>query len=95
MTMDFKKSIKGNLNTNDGDKKMKDNTTNDTEQVVSKFVIGKKREVKDKKVSFPIYMMESKKDKIDKIAKKTNYNRNELINMMIDFCIENIEFKND
>ncbi len=29
---------------------------------------------------------------LDKIVKKTGYSRNELINMMIKHCLENMEF---
>jgi len=31
--------------------------------------------------------------KLDDIVKKTGYSQNELINFMIDHCLENIEFE--
>jgi metal-responsive CopG/Arc/MetJ family transcriptional regulator len=29
---------------------------------------------------------------LDKVVKKTGYSRNELINMMIKYCLENLEY---
>jgi len=60
---------------------------------IKKFKIGKKQEDKEGKTSFPFYTTNTKKKDLDKICKKTNYSRNELINLMIDHCLENIEFE--
>lgn len=60
---------------------------------IKKFKIGKKQEDKEDKAVFPLNTTNTKKKELDKICKKTKYSRNELINLMIDFCLENIEFE--
>lgn len=60
---------------------------------VKKFRIGKKQEDKEDKAVFPLNTTNLKKKELDRICRKTKYSRNELINMMIDFCLDNIEFE--
>jgi hypothetical protein len=99
MNKDFTANIKSNIKKED-EVSILDTNTNidikekDIEQASSiKFKIAKKKEDKEGKVNFPFYTDKSKQKELDKIAKKTGYSRNELINIMIDFCIKNIEFE--
>jgi metal-responsive CopG/Arc/MetJ family transcriptional regulator len=55
------------------------------------FKITKKKSEKDEKKSFPLYMDIPVLKELDKVAKKTGYSRNELINMMIQRCLNNLE----
>lgn len=94
---DFKNSMKNNTKKEVETPVLDTNTTNETETLnqesnVKKFIIGKKQEDKSVKKSFPLYTDGEKQKKLDKICKRTGYSRNELINMMIDHCLENIEF---
>ena len=56
------------------------------------FKIGKKQDDKNIKKSFPLYVDTLVQKELDKIAKKTGYSRNELINLMIQHCLDNLEF---
>lgn len=77
-----------NINTNADIKDQAD----PKDQEVTTFKIGKKQEDKNEKVQFPLYTFKPTVKELDKVVKKTGYSRNELINMMIDFCLKNIEF---
>lgn len=99
MNKNFQNNIKNNIKKED--EKLISNTNTDinivpedqgTEEIKKTFKIGKKQEDKTDKVSFPVYMKKTKAKELDKVVKKTGYSRNELINMMLDFCLENIEF---
>lgn len=95
MSNNFKDSIKSNIKkenqTLTSDTTVKDNTDN-KDQDIKTFKIGKKQEDKSIKKSFPLYMDGVLQKELDKIVKKTGYSRNELINMMIKHCLDNIEF---
>lgn len=56
------------------------------------FKIGKKQDDKNIKKSFPLYVDAATQKELDKIVKKTGYSRNELINLMIKHCLDNLEF---
>lgn len=94
MSLDLKSNFKSNIKNQDKETVPEDNikTEDETSILNTKFVIGKKQEDKADKKSFPLYMEPEKIKNLDKVCKKTNYSRNELINMMIDFCMENIEY---
>lgn len=95
MAIDLKSNMKSNIkkeseiavsNTNvNGDIKIE-------EQGIKTFRIGKKKENKIEKKPFPLYVDGSVQKELDKIVKKTGYSRNELINMMISHCLDNLEF---
>lgn len=52
------------------------------------FTLEKKNKKKEIKKTFPIYMIEEKVKKLDRLCNKYDLNRNELINKMIDFALE-------
>lgn len=86
--MSLKDKIGGNVDQiNEPKKDIKE----DTESL--KFFISIKQEEKDKQVSFPINTLKSKRDALDKIAKRTKRSRNELLNMVIDIFLENHEIE--
>lgn len=95
MSNNFKENIKSNIK-KDNQTSISNNQINDNieskDQGTKTFKIGKKQEDKSVKKSFPLYVDGATQKELDKIVKKTGYSRNELINMMIKHCLENIEF---
>ncbi len=96
MNIDLKSNIKNNIKKENKTSKLNDNIKNDTENKVeeigiNKFTIGKKKEDKSIRKSFPLYVDGDMQKKLDDICKKTKYSRNELILMMIQHCIDNLE----
>lgn len=88
--VDFKNVMKNEIKeVEKQEKKVKANS----EEIIPKFTIEKKKKEKATRKTFPMYMEKEQLERIDKVCKKTGYNRNELINKMIDFCLENIELK--
>jgi hypothetical protein len=57
----------------------------------TKFVIKKKVDDKKDKKAFNVYMPDSLVKDLDRISKKSCYSRNELINLMCEYCVNNIE----
>jgi hypothetical protein len=95
MSNNFKNSIKSNIKKDDEILISDTNVKNDIEtedQGIKKFKIGKKQEDKSIKKSFPLYVDGEVQKNLDKVVKKTGYSRNELINMMIKYCLENLEY---
>ena len=95
MSNNFKNSIKSNIKKDDEILISDTNIKNDIEtedQGIKKFKIGKKQEDKSIKKSFPLYVDGEVQKNLDKVVKKTGYSRNELINMMIKYCLENLEY---
>jgi len=95
MSNNFKNSIKSNIKKDDEILISDTNIKNDIEtedQEIKKFKIGKKQEDKSIKKSFPLYVDGEVQKNLDKVVKKTGYSRNELINMMIKYCLENLEY---
>lgn len=94
MAKDFKNNIannieiktprKDNINIREKNIEIKENLM---------FEIGKKELKKINKKNFPLYMENDKIKQLDKVCKKTGYSRNELINIMVDFCLDNLYFK--
>lgn len=95
MSNNFKENIKSNIK-KENQTSIPSNDINDNieskDQGTKTFKIGKKQEDKSIKKSFPLYVDGEVQKDLDKIVKKTGYSRNELINMMIKHCLENIEF---
>ena len=56
---------------------------------INGFVIKKKPDAKKEKVNFLVSTEKDKLNKLDKIAKKNDISRNELINQFIDYILEN------
>jgi hypothetical protein len=95
MSNNFKNNITSNIKTKEetpiSNTDIKDDTKVEEIETM-KFEIGKKKDDKSEKKSFPLYVDAPKQKELDKVVKKTGYSRNELINMMIDFCLENIKY---
>lgn len=100
MNINLKNNIKNNIKKKDEtsilDNNIKDDVKNDTESkeqetITKKFIIGKKKEDKSVRKSFPLYVDGAMQKQLDDICKKTKYSRNELILMMIQHCIDNLE----
>jgi len=95
MNTNFKNSIKSNIKKDDEILISDTTIKNDIEtenQEINKFKIGKKQEDKSIKKSFPLYVDGEVQKNLDKVVKKTGHSRNELINMMIKYCLENLEY---
>ena len=90
MTKDFKSNLTANISkiSEEDSKELNENKENNT-----RFKIDKKEKDKTSKKAFPLYLEEKKIKELDKISKKTGYSRNEIIDKMISYCIENIEFE--
>ena len=67
--------------------------TNIIDSTETPFILERKKKNKNAKKTFPVYMDEDKVNKLDKICNETGYTRNELINKMIENCLENIQLK--
>lgn len=64
-----------------------DSTIGDT----TKFILNKKVDDKKGKKAFNVYMQPDLIKELDKISKKSGYSRNELINLMCKYCVNNLE----
>lgn len=66
-----------------------------TGDVMDKKLIIKKKELRgdDGYKVFSIRIKDETSKKLDALSQKTNRSRNELINIMLDWAIENIEIK--
>lgn len=62
---------------------------------MDKKLVIKKRELRgdDGYKIFPIRIKEETSKKLDALSQETNRSRNELINIMLDWSIDNIEIK--
>lgn len=91
MTNNFKDDIKQNININS-------NTKNDNKKQIdnidikNKFHLSKKKIDKTNKKAFNVYMENNLIKELDKVSKKSGYSRNELINMMCNWCLNNLDF---
>ncbi|WP_257675468.1 ribbon-helix-helix domain-containing protein [Clostridium felsineum] len=95
MKNNFKESIKNNIKTEVSESKedLKEDLPEVTVAKDGKFKISKKKDEKSIKKTFNLYMNENLVKELDQICKKTGYSRNELINKMCDFCVNNIDFE--
>lgn len=91
MNDNFKNSIKQNITKDDKpENKISVNGNNNTE---NKFKLFKKKMDKTSKKAFNVYMESGLIKELDKVSKKSGYSRNELINIMCDWCINNLDFQ--
>ncbi|WP_373845175.1 ribbon-helix-helix domain-containing protein [Clostridium sp.] len=91
MSDNFKDSIKQNINSN-----IKNNNDNKVSNKISsggKFHLTKKKVDKNNKKTFPVYMENDLLKELDKLGKKSGYSRNELINIMCNWCVNNLDFE--
>lgn len=94
---------KTNVNTdqntiNNTNSSITDNTVNEVKnntKTNQKFVLRKKSNDKKDKKAFNVYMEDNLVKNLDKICKKTGHTRNELINIMCEYCVENLEIVED
>lgn len=101
MSDNFKDSIKQNINSKSKNEKsyVHNNITNDNKKVTeqsninNKFILSKKKADKTNKKPFNVYMESDLVKKIDGLCKKSGYSRNELINIMCGWCINNLDFR--
>ncbi len=91
MSDNFKDSIKDNINVNSNIKN-KDQIAKDNINIESKFHLAKKKIDKTNKKTFPVYMENDLLKKLTAISKKSGYSRNELINLMCNWCTDNLDF---
>jgi hypothetical protein len=90
MSNNFKDSIKKNIVHGTNNKieiKAIDTDVN------TKFQLGKKKEDKTNKKAFNVYMDDIFIKELDKVGKRSGYSRNELVNKMCQWCLDNLEFK--
>lgn len=99
MSINLKDSIKGNIASSA--KAEADNFKSNEDKALEskgisggedKFKLAKKKEDKSVKKAFNVYMEDNLLKDIDKVAKKSGYSRNELINIMCQWCVDNLEF---
>ena len=96
-TKDLKNAIKGSTNrakVQEQEPVVKE-VVGIEEQAPLKFKLANKKEDKRQRKSFPLYMENFKIKELDKVCNRTGYNRNELINLMIDFCLDNLDLTGD
>lgn len=94
-----KNNLKDNIQSNI-DNLIKDDTNiknkvikSDSDIKSNKFILKKKATDKVNKKSFPVYLQAEKLKELDRICKMSGYSRNELVNLMLDYCIDNLEFQ--
>jgi hypothetical protein len=97
MNKNFKNNLKGNININNDKDKVKDNTNINIESNINTesnmFVLKKKQDDKKDKKVFNVYMMPEKLKELDKACKKSGYSRNEMVNIMIEHCLNNMKLE--
>ncbi|HBJ2623532.1 TPA: CopG family transcriptional regulator [Clostridium botulinum] len=96
MKTDFKNNIKNSIKKESQESisnvDIKEESQELNENTTITFKIGKKQEDKSVRKSFPLYVDGVVQKELDKIVKRTGYSRNELINMMIQHCLDTLEF---
>lgn len=65
----------------------------DIQDQKAKFKLTKTQKNKIVKKAFPLYLEDDKSRKLDSICKKMVLSKNELINKMIDYSLENLELE--
>lgn len=98
MSNNFKDSIKKNIihdSKSSNDSKNESGIQKDNTNINNplKFQLSKKKDDKTNKKVFNVYMENNLVKELDKLVKKSGYSRNELINLMCQWCINNLEFK--
>ncbi|MGN2371691.1 ribbon-helix-helix domain-containing protein [Clostridium cagae] len=96
MKNDFKNNIKNSIKKENQESISNTDIKEENQESISNttitFKIGKKQEDKSVRKSFPLYVDGEIQKELDKIVKRTGYSRNELINMMIQHCLDTLEF---
>lgn len=87
--MDFEEAL-GNVN-EEVKEEFKEEVNVKNEEPV--FTISVKQEEKPNQKTFNVYMDNDLVKELDKIAKKTKRSRNEVVNMMCEWCLKNIDIK--
>ncbi|NNU76550.1 CopG family transcriptional regulator [Clostridium estertheticum] len=94
MANNFKNNLKSNLNINNENKTAAVEETNvASESIDTTFVLKKKTDDKKGKKVFNVYMEPDKLKELDKTCKKSGYSRNELVNVMIEYCLNNLKLE--
>lgn len=99
MGNDLKEKLRNNINVKNQNNTEISNVnadkSNDASTVVENKVFKLQRKVDDKtnKKSIPVYIEPEKLKRLDKACKDSNHSRNELINKMLDFCLDNLELE--
>ena len=88
MKQDFTSNIKNNLNTDTKDKNEEPAKPHEEKPL---FKLERKTSEKTNKRAFNITMDNELIKKLDTIAKKSGYSRNELISIMCNYCSDNLE----
>ena len=88
MNKNFKESIKNNFGSDTKKESEKKEYNSGTG-----FILKKKQEDKVNKKPFNVYMENNLVKDLDRISKKSGYSRNELINKMCSWCVENLQFR--
>ena len=94
MANNFKNNLKSNININNENKAAAVEDINvASESIDTTFVLKKKTDDKKGKKVFNVYMESDKLKELDKACKKSGYSRNELVNVMIEYCIDNLKLE--
>ncbi|MCY6372767.1 CopG family transcriptional regulator [Clostridium ganghwense] len=89
----LKENIKGNINAKKEDAKAGENikTNNEVTNNQPAFKIAKKQDEKTGKKAFNVYVHPDTLKNLDKLSKQTKKSRNEVVNEMIEFCLNSFE----
>lgn len=93
MANNFKDNLKGNIKINNENKHVEENTNVTNDNIDTAFVLKKKADDKKGKKVFNVYMDPDKLKELDKACKKSGYSRNELVNVMVEYCINNLKLE--
>ncbi|MCB2313772.1 CopG family transcriptional regulator [Clostridium tagluense] len=93
MSNNFKNNFKSNINITNDNKPVVEDTIIPTDSADSMFVLKKKIDDKKGKKVFNVYMESDKLKELDKACKKSGYSRNELVNVMVEYCINNLKLE--
>ncbi|MBZ9637577.1 hypothetical protein [Clostridium sp. FP1] len=93
MSNNFKNNLKSNINITNDNKPVVEDTSIAIDSADSMFVLKKKIDDKKGKKVFNVYMESDKLKELDKACKKSGYSRNELVNVMVEYCINNLKLE--
>jgi hypothetical protein len=92
-TEETSKNTKDSMN-NDSKGSTNNSTLDDIKnntKIPNKFLLKKKVDDKKDKKAFNVYMYPDLIKKLDKISQKSGWSRNEIVNMMCEYCSDNVE----
>lgn len=95
MKNNFKGNIKNSISKPNTESTSNIDTKDESQEVKENmitFKIGKKKDDKSEKKAFPLYSDKTVHNELDKVVEITGYSKNELINMMIQHCLDTIEY---